>query len=94
MKQLANVLVFLIFVALVTIALFGIIVDGQERVPLATEMQKAFAPLAVSEDGSTVTFRDTAKDALRICVEADEHTFSRRICFTLRDVRTGRWGLK
>jgi hypothetical protein len=41
MKALANVLVFLIFVALVTIALFGILVDGQERVPLATEMPSA-----------------------------------------------------
>jgi hypothetical protein len=94
MKQLANVLVFLIFVALVTIALFGIVVDGQERVPLATEMQKAFAPLAVSEDGSTVTFRDTAKDALKVCIEADEHTFTRRTCFTVGDVRSGRWGRK
>jgi hypothetical protein len=94
MKQLANVLVFLIFVALVTIALFGIIVDGQERVPLATEMQKAFAPLAVSEDGSTVTFRDTAKDGLTIRIEPAAGQFGRAVTFTVGDVRSGRWGRK
>lgn len=92
-RRLANWLTFLLWVTLVTTALFAI-VTGQERVPLATEAQRAFAPLAVSEDGRTVTFRSTAKDSLLVCVEPLGDKFGKRVCFTVGDVRTGRWGLK
>jgi hypothetical protein len=94
MKRLANVLTFLIFVALVTIALFGILVDGQERTPLASDAQRALAPMAVSVDGRTVTFRETAIDGLTIRIEPAAGKFGRTVTFTVGDVRSGRWGLK
>ena len=92
-RRLANWLTFLLWVTLVTTALFAI-VTGQERVPLATEAQRAFAPLSVSEDGHTVTFRNTAVDSLTIRIEPAAGKFGKTVTFTVGDVRTGRWGLK
>ena len=92
-KAVAEAITFCLFVALIVTAAMALLL-GQARVPLATDMQKAFAPLTVSEDGRTVTFRETAQDDLRICVMADAHTFTRRICMTVGDVRSGRWGRK
>ena len=77
-----------LWVALIALVL-TVFVDAQARVPLATEAEKALSPLLISTDGSTVTFRATAPAALKICVEADLHTFTRRSCFTVGDVRDG-----
>lgn len=71
-----------------------VIIASQLRTPLATEAEKALAPLLISTDGSTVTFRETAIDPLRICVEPKHDTFGKTICFTVGDVRRERWGLK
>jgi hypothetical protein len=92
-RRLANVVIFLLFVLLAVIALDGLLF-GQERTPLATDMQKALAPLSVSEDGKTVIFRATAIDALTIRVEPAVGTFGKTISFTVGDVRRGRVGLK
>jgi hypothetical protein len=94
MRTLANILTFLLYVAFAVIAGLGLIVDGQERVPLATEMQRVLAPLAISEDGHMVTFRGAAINALTIRIEPEAGTFGKTMTFTVGDVRAGRWGQK
>lgn len=61
-----------------------------QQLPLATEADKAVAPLEISRDGRTVTFRDAAVDELQVCVEPARGRFGRRVCFTVGDVRAGR----
>jgi hypothetical protein len=92
-ERIANWLTFLLWLGLIVSAALAV-VDGQERTPLATEMQRALAPLAISEDGHTVIFRGTAIAAMKIRVEPEAGTFGQTIEFTVGDVRTGRWGLK
>jgi hypothetical protein len=60
------------------------------QIPLATPADKAHAPLEISRDGKTVTFRDAAPDDLEVCVEPARDRFGRRVCFTVGDVRHGR----
>jgi hypothetical protein len=93
LKLLANLVTFLLFVALVVTAALALI-DGQERTPLATDAERALAPLMVSTDGRTVTFRGTAINGLIVRVEPATGTFGRTVTFTVGDVRDGRWGLK
>jgi hypothetical protein len=94
MKRIANILTFLLYVAFAVIAGLGLIVDGQARTPLATEAEKVLSPLIVSRDGSTVTFRGVAVNALTIRIEPELGTFGKTMTFTVGDVRAGRWGQK
>lgn len=67
---------------------------AQRQVPLATDADRALAPLEVSLDGREFTFRGAAGDELRICVEPSPDRFGRRVCFTVGDVRRGRVRVK
>lgn len=94
MRTLANILTFLLYVAFAVIAGLGLVVDGQERTPLATEAEEALSPLLVSRDGSTVTFRGVAVNSLTIRIEPEVGKFGKTMTFTVGDVRSGRWGQK
>ena len=58
---------------------------AQPQIPLATAADKAFAPLEISTDGSTVRFRAIANDATRICVMP--RTFGPERCTTVGEMR-------
>lgn len=73
---------------LLALVLIGVTGAVAQRVPLATEADKALSPLLISRDGSEVTFRGAALNTLRICVEPESGKFGRRVCFTVGDVRT------
>lgn len=90
---LATGLTFLLWVALFVTGVLALL-DAQALMPIASEAERALAPLLVSRDGSEVTFRGAALNTLRICVEPEAGTFGRRVCLTVGDVRSGRVGLR
>jgi hypothetical protein len=73
------------------LAAAGQVPAAPEGVRIAVSLDR-IAPLLISADGRTVTFRSPAKDTLRVCFEPRE--FGRTVCFTVGDVRTGRVGSK
>lgn len=91
--HIAKWLTFLLYVALFVTGVLALI-NGQERTPLATDADKALAPLLVSRDGSTVTFRGVAVNGLTIRIEPELGKFGQTMTFTVGDVRSGRWGQK
>lgn len=60
-----------------------------QRVPLASDADKALAPLSISADGKTFTLRGTAPDDAQVCVEPSIGRFGRRRCYALSDLRAG-----
>ncbi|HVL65754.1 MAG TPA: hypothetical protein VM364_00700 [Vicinamibacterales bacterium] len=68
-----------------------------QATPLATEADRAIAPLEISRDGRQVTFRGPAPDDLQVCVVlplGQTSSVKWRECFTVGDVRRGRFGVK
>ena len=80
----------LLLAALAVLGLSGIVSAYQARVPLATEMDNALAPLAIARDGRVITIRAAADNALKLCVEPSLGQFGATRCFTVGEIRAGK----
>lgn len=78
---------FAAYVLVIWVALLAIATSAQ--VPTATEADRAFAQLAISRDGNTVTVRGVASDALQVCVEPRAGQFGVTRCYGVGAIRRG-----
>jgi hypothetical protein len=74
-----------LLLAAAAITACGTLAHAGQRLPLATDADKALAPLEISTDGGTVRFRAAAQDNLRICVMP--RTFGPERCTTVGEMR-------
>lgn len=79
-------------IVLLVLVWLGLVVAAADaQMPLATEYDVTHAQLAISRDGSTLTIRSVAPDAMRLCVEPSQVPGALH-CFTVGDLRRGATG--